>query len=208
MTSCWHPLCDPEHTTTGWCSGCVFASTNERYVDSVVGGCGGGGTPGPIPNPEAKPSSADGTAPARVWESRSPPTVNLKRGLPSGSPRFFVPFSPGSECGRWADRRRHHRIAGEATTADGGGDVRAPCSTWSSRWMPPYAQSMRTAGTGGWRSQRWCGSRSGPSLRGQTRGCGGGSSDCPGRLSRRGSVRAVNCCRAPRPVPAAELRGR
>ena len=34
------------------------------------------GTPGPIPNPEAKPSSADGTAPARVWESRSPPTFN------------------------------------------------------------------------------------------------------------------------------------
>jgi hypothetical protein len=32
------------------------------------------GTPGPIPNPEAKPSSADGTALARVWESRSPPT--------------------------------------------------------------------------------------------------------------------------------------
>src|SRR5690348_18445668 len=48
-------------------------------VDSVVGGCDGGGTPGPIPNPEAKPSSADGTAPARVWESRSPPTFNMRR---------------------------------------------------------------------------------------------------------------------------------
>ena len=47
------------------------------YVDMVVGGCGGGGTPGPIPNPEAKPSSADGTALVRVWESRSPPTFNV-----------------------------------------------------------------------------------------------------------------------------------
>ena len=35
------------------------------------------GTPGPIPNPEAKPSSADGTALVRVWESRSSPTFNM-----------------------------------------------------------------------------------------------------------------------------------
>ena len=37
------------------------------------GGHSVGETPGPIPNPEAKPHSADGTAPARVWESRTPP---------------------------------------------------------------------------------------------------------------------------------------
>ena len=30
-----------------------------------------GETPGPIPNPEAKTHSADGTAPGRVWESRT-----------------------------------------------------------------------------------------------------------------------------------------
>ena len=35
------------------------------------------GTPGPMPNPEAKPSSADGTALVRVWESRSSPTFNM-----------------------------------------------------------------------------------------------------------------------------------
>jgi hypothetical protein len=29
-------------------------------------------TPGPIPNPEAKLFSADGTALGRVWESRTP----------------------------------------------------------------------------------------------------------------------------------------
>ncbi len=38
------------------------------------------GTPGPMPNPEAKPSSADGTALVRVWESRSPPTFNAVQG--------------------------------------------------------------------------------------------------------------------------------
>ena len=32
-------------------------------------------TPGPIPNPEAKPCSADGTAPEGVWESRTPPNT-------------------------------------------------------------------------------------------------------------------------------------
>ena len=42
-----------------------------------VGGYSGGVTPGPIPNPEAKPTCADGTAPGRVWESRSLPANNL-----------------------------------------------------------------------------------------------------------------------------------
>ena len=36
-------------------------------------------TPGPIPNPEAKPARADGTALGRVWESRLPPTLNKKQ---------------------------------------------------------------------------------------------------------------------------------
>ena len=49
---------------------------DKWIVLSVV--VGGGGTPGPIPNPEAKPSSADGTALVRVWESRSPPTFNVE----------------------------------------------------------------------------------------------------------------------------------
>jgi hypothetical protein len=30
-------------------------------------------TPGYIPNPEAKPHSADGTAGGTLWESRTPP---------------------------------------------------------------------------------------------------------------------------------------
>ena len=38
--------------------------------------CGGHSvreTPGPIPNPEAKPHSGEGTAPERVWETSTPP---------------------------------------------------------------------------------------------------------------------------------------
>ena len=60
-------------------------------------------TPGPIPNPEAKPVRADGTATGRLWESKSPPTPNntnnkivlVLRGartpIPTGClPLFFV----------------------------------------------------------------------------------------------------------------------
>ena len=39
----------------------------------VFRGHSGGGTPGPIPNPEVKPSSADGTAGESLWESRWSP---------------------------------------------------------------------------------------------------------------------------------------
>ena len=42
-------------------------------VEPSCGGHSRGETPRPIPNLEAKPASADGTAPGRVWESRTPP---------------------------------------------------------------------------------------------------------------------------------------
>ena len=54
-----------------------------------------GETPGPIPNPEAKPSSADGTAPGRVWESRSPPTIQ-QDGTKAATPHFSPFASPGN----------------------------------------------------------------------------------------------------------------
>ena len=43
---------------------------SQRY-----GGHSGRETPGPIPNPEVKPASANGTAPDRMWESRTPPNI-------------------------------------------------------------------------------------------------------------------------------------
>ena len=42
------------------------------------GGNGEGATPVPIPNTEVKPFSADGTARAAGWESRTPPGILLK----------------------------------------------------------------------------------------------------------------------------------
>src|SRR3954454_11956985 len=55
------------------------------------GGHSGGETPGLIPNPEAKPSSADGTAPERVWESRTPPDKLSIEGRPLGRPSIRLP---------------------------------------------------------------------------------------------------------------------
>src|SRR4051812_43737016 len=48
---------------------------SQRY-----GGHGERETPGLIPNPEAKPPSADGTAPETGWESRTPPDNHSRTG--------------------------------------------------------------------------------------------------------------------------------
>src|SRR5207302_6313088 len=50
-----------------------------RNSVSRFGGYSGGETPGPIPNPEVKPSSADGTALETGWESRSSPRLLRRR---------------------------------------------------------------------------------------------------------------------------------
>lgn len=43
------------------------------HPTTVPAATAGGETPGPIPNPEAKPPSANGTAPTRERKSRTPP---------------------------------------------------------------------------------------------------------------------------------------
>ena len=47
-------------------------------------------TPGPIPNPEVKPFSADGTATERLWESRTPPDKHCESGVTFGWPHFCM----------------------------------------------------------------------------------------------------------------------
>ena len=61
-----------------------------------AGGHGGRGTPGPIPNPEVKPASADGTAGATLWETRAPP-------------------APGARCAGLGAGRREQGIWGRGT---------------------------------------------------------------------------------------------
>lgn len=49
----------------------------------IISPCGDqslGETPGPIPNPEAKPWHGDGTMPERTWESSTPPQPHFTEG--------------------------------------------------------------------------------------------------------------------------------
>ena len=56
--------------------------TSCWYWGMSYGGHSVGETPGPIPNPEAKTHSADGTAFERMWESRTPPDNTKNRSRP------------------------------------------------------------------------------------------------------------------------------
>ena len=76
------PLCNIRHTTHA--QTCVHTTRKiQQALNNRVGGDSGWETPGPIPNPEAKPTHADGTAPGRMWESRTPPTTNKIRRPPT-----------------------------------------------------------------------------------------------------------------------------
>jgi hypothetical protein len=51
-------------------------------IPQSCGGYSEGETPGPIPNPEVKPLSADGTAREASWESRTPPHISSEKADP------------------------------------------------------------------------------------------------------------------------------
>ena len=67
LCSVWNDTAH-HHSVCGWV--CLVP-----FVVSVV--VSGKDPPGPFPNPVAKLTCADGTAPGRVWESKSPPALNL-----------------------------------------------------------------------------------------------------------------------------------
>src|SRR5687767_5009600 len=68
-----------------------------RTGSQCYGGHGERETPGNIPNPEAKPLSADGTALETGWESRTPPDNHSDRG---SELRLWPPFALSLPCGR------------------------------------------------------------------------------------------------------------
>src|SRR5947208_3121917 len=78
-------------------------------------------TPGPIPNPEVKPASANGTATDRLWESRTPPNTLTDGGhlpmAPIASVGVLSPPGPGtnsrSSRGRRPSRDEQRQRSGE-----------------------------------------------------------------------------------------------
>ena len=76
---------------------------SEYWLNHLVVVIAAGKRPVSIPNLEAKPASADGTAPGRVWESRTPPQQPSKGWGPwntrsKGPTPLRIP----------SDRRAHH----------------------------------------------------------------------------------------------------
>ena len=66
----------------------------KYWLNHLVVVIAAGKRPASIPNLEAKPASADGTAPGRVWESRTPPQHSIQRVGPGTivfrAPPFYV----------------------------------------------------------------------------------------------------------------------
>src|SRR5580704_13030722 len=73
---------------------CAVPETRARHHGPTSPqSCGGnseGETPGPIPNPEVKPFSADGTARGTAWESRTPPDIHEEGRSRQGRAALFV----------------------------------------------------------------------------------------------------------------------
>src|ERR1700722_19795709 len=59
-------------------------------IPQSCGGYSEGETPGPIPNPEVKPLSADGTAREASRESRTPPHISSGESRSPWGPAFFA----------------------------------------------------------------------------------------------------------------------
>ena len=58
----------------------TLGGQSEYWLNHLVVVIAAGKRPASIPNLEAKPASADGTAPGRVWESRTPPQHTQRLG--------------------------------------------------------------------------------------------------------------------------------
>ena len=70
------------HTPTKKWGAVEHTGLRQHHNGSTsYGGHSGRETPGTIPNPEVKPASANGTAPDRMWESRTPPNILCPMGV-------------------------------------------------------------------------------------------------------------------------------
>src|SRR3954447_24682002 len=130
------PLCgsEPTNPTPRPGGACLGKTGSQCY-----GGHGERETPGHIPNPEAKPLSADGTALETGWESRTPPDNPLPKGpQPPGWGPFAYPRpTPYRHKARLSARNRgqgtvrrrpaHERAA--RTIASAAGSVTASVTT-------------------------------------------------------------------------------
>ena len=82
----------------------LSGDTSEYWLTHLVVVIAAGKRPASIPNLEAKPASADGTAPGRVWESRTPPQHSIQ----AGGARWNITFQQAPPPLRIPSHRRAH----------------------------------------------------------------------------------------------------
>ena len=89
---CSSPLCGSQPTQPPH----KGALKMKYWLNHLVVVIAAGKRPASIPNLEAKPASADGTAPGRVWESRTPPQHSSRGGFGTlfQTPLFFTYTHP------------------------------------------------------------------------------------------------------------------
>ena len=135
-------------------------------VTCCAGGHGGRETPGPIPNPEVKPSSADGTARGSVWESRKPPdhtpspagTREPHQGPPPPAGDNHLTTTPDSahrhQTPRHDTKTHHHAVPVEdrRVLIDDEEPVWTACGSWA--WMSTCDATPDGAGACPWSRPR------------------------------------------------------
>src|SRR5215217_7361660 len=114
-----------------------------RTCSQSYGGHGERETPGHIPNPEAKPLSADGTALETGWESRTPPDKHSKGpSIRAGALRHSrrMALRTGSagdgQTFGWAAKNRQ-MLAVASRSGDGGSAAERTCSEPGHWWPAP-----------------------------------------------------------------------
>ena len=105
IQGCSSPLCGSQPTQPH-----TLGDLSEYWLNHLVVVIAAGKRPASIPNLEAKPASADGTAPGRVWESRTPPQQPSKGGARNTRSKGPTPL-----------RIPSHRRAHNAQTFNTGG---------------------------------------------------------------------------------------
>src|SRR4028118_1961963 len=125
------------HTSAPPGAGCVPVGW---ACSQCYGGHGERETAGPIPNPEAKPRSADGTALETGWESRTPPDNHSQKGPP---PPGAGPFCM-SVSGQGTTRRRPAKDSAAVASAIRRGIVTARVTIdWPTNQEPTSPQACR-----------------------------------------------------------------
>ena len=135
-------------------------STHTPPNNTVVGGvlntksCGGhstGETPSTIPNLEAKPGSANGTATDRLWESRTPPQHNHteRDGTPHGVPSlsFHTPTTPTASSTPGVTTRTENCYNRPRIHTSLGGTPRSKTNDTKRTGQQPHQQTLNNSRT-------------------------------------------------------------